>query len=107
MLEKSRRSLAPYSCGLSERASVHRGERHARHVHHVRHGYSMNLAQLLARSASTFAEHPAVSLGENVWIRYGELMRRVAAMAAGFRDLLGLEPGERVALFMGNCPQYV
>ena len=67
----------------------------------------MNLAHLLARSASTFAEHPAVSLGENVWIRYGELMRRVAAMAAGFRDLLGLEPGERVALFMGNCPQYV
>jgi long-chain acyl-CoA synthetase len=67
----------------------------------------MNLANFLARSASTFPEHAAVSLGESVWIRYGALMRRVAAMAAGFRDSLGLIPGDRVALVMGNCPQYV
>ena len=67
----------------------------------------MNLASFLARSARTFPDNPAVSLGEGVWIKYGELMRRVAAMAAGFRDTLGLLPGDRVALAMGNCPQYV
>ena len=67
----------------------------------------MNLANFLARSARTFPDRPAVSLGESVWVRYGELMRRVAAMAAGFRDVLGLLPGDCVALAMGNCPQYV
>ncbi|MEO8007213.1 MAG: AMP-binding protein [Betaproteobacteria bacterium] len=67
----------------------------------------MNLATFLARSARTFPDRPAVSLGESIWIRYGELMRRVAAMAAGFRNSLGLVPGDCVALAMGNCPQYV
>ncbi len=67
----------------------------------------MNLANFLARSARTFPDNPAVSLGESVWIRYGDLMRRVAAMAAGFRNVLGLVPGDCVALAMGNCPQYV
>ncbi len=67
----------------------------------------MNLAQFLARSARTFPDYPAVSFGESVWIRYGDLMRRVAAMAAGFRDSLGLAPGDCVAMAMGNCPEYV
>ena len=67
----------------------------------------MNLANFLVRSARTFPDNPAVSVGENVWIRYGELMRRVAAMAAGFRHSLGLVPGDCIALAMGNCPQYV
>ena len=67
----------------------------------------MNLANFLARSARTYPDRPAVSRGESVWIKYGDLMRRVAAMAAGFRDTLGLLPGDRVALVMGNCPQYV
>lgn len=67
----------------------------------------MNIAHFLARSARTFPDNPAVSLGESVWIKYGDLMRRVAAMAAGFRNALGLVPGDRVALAMGNCPQYV
>ncbi len=67
----------------------------------------MNLANFLARSARTFPDNPAVSQGENVWISYGNLMRRVAAMAAGLRHSLGLVPGDCVALAMGNCPQYV
>ena len=67
----------------------------------------MNLANFLARSARIFPDNPAVSLGESVWIKYGDLMRRVVAMAAGFRNALGLVPGDCVALAMGNCPQYV
>ena len=66
----------------------------------------MNLANFLARAARTFPDNPAVSLGESVWIRYADLMRRVAAMAAGFRNL-GLVPHDRIALAMGNCPQYI
>jgi len=67
----------------------------------------MNLANFLARSARTYPDNPAVSLGENVWIRYGDLMRRVAAMAAGFRNVLGLVAGDCVGMAMANCPQYV
>ncbi|MEO8164335.1 MAG: AMP-binding protein [Betaproteobacteria bacterium] len=67
----------------------------------------MNLTHFLARSARTFPDNPAVSLGESVWIRYGDLMRRVAAMAAGIRNGLGLLPGDCVALAMANCPEYV
>jgi long-chain acyl-CoA synthetase len=67
----------------------------------------MNLANFLARSARTFPDSPAVSLGESVWITYGDLMRRVAAMAAALRHSLGLAHGDCVALAMGNCPQYV
>ena len=67
----------------------------------------MNLAHFLARAARTLPDNPAVSLGESVWIRYGDLMRRVAAMAAGFRQSLGLLPEDRIALATGNCPEYV
>ena len=67
----------------------------------------MNIANLLARSARTVPANPALSVGESVWIRYGELMQRVAAMAAGMRNVLGLVPGDRIALAMGNCAQYV
>jgi long-chain acyl-CoA synthetase len=67
----------------------------------------MNIATFLVRSARTFPDRPAVSLGDGVWIRYGDLMQRVSAMAAGFRNSLALVPGDRVAFAMANCPQYI
>lgn len=67
----------------------------------------MNIANLLTRTARVFPDNPAVSLGDRVWIRYGELAHRVAAMAAGLRQRLRLQPGDRVALAMRNCPQYI
>jgi long-chain acyl-CoA synthetase len=67
----------------------------------------MNIATLLARAAAAHPDNPAVSVGDRVWIRYGELMRRAAAMAGGLRSRFGLRPGDRVAMAMGNCPEYV
>ena len=67
----------------------------------------MNIANFLARAARAYPDSPAVSVGDKVWIRYGALMARVAAMAANFRDVLRLQPGDRVAMAMGNCPEYV
>ena len=72
----------------------------------------MNLAQLLARSARVFPERPAVALGEQELYSYGELFRRSAAIAGKLRGGgggvgKGLQPGDRVALFMANCPQYL
>ncbi|HEX7811627.1 MAG TPA: AMP-binding protein [Burkholderiales bacterium] len=67
----------------------------------------MNIANLLARAARAYPDNPAVSVGDKVWIRYGDLVKRVATMAANFRDVLKLQPGDRVAMAMGNCPEYV
>lgn len=67
----------------------------------------MNIATFLARTARVHPDNAAVSLGEKVWVRYGELMKRVAVMAASFRNVLKLRPGDRVAMAMGNCPEYV
>ncbi len=67
----------------------------------------MNITHLLARAASVFPDNPAVSQGEHVWANYAQLMGRVAAMATAFRDRLHLVPGDRVALAMTNCPQYL
>ncbi|MDH3716124.1 MAG: acyl--CoA ligase, partial [Gammaproteobacteria bacterium] len=67
----------------------------------------MNITHLLARAASVFPDNPAVSQGGHVWANYAQLMRRIATMAAAFRERLGLVPGDRVALAMANCPQYL
>lgn len=67
----------------------------------------MNIANLLARSARTFPDHPAVSHGARAWLSYRDLMIRVAELAAALRESLHLQPGDRVALAMANCPEYI
>jgi len=67
----------------------------------------MNITQLLVRAARTCPDRPAVSLGDQVWTRYGQLMRRVVAMATALRERFRLNPGDRIALAMTNCPQYL
>ena len=67
----------------------------------------MNLAQLLARTARVFPQRPAIALGERPLCSYGEWFRRSAAIAGALRGRFGLHAGERVALFMANCPQYL
>lgn len=67
----------------------------------------MNVAQLLLRSATVFPERPAVLLGEQVLLDYRALAGRVACIAGYLRNTLRLAPGERVAIFMSNCPEYL
>ena len=67
----------------------------------------MNIAQLLARSATVFPTRPAVYLGEHMLLDYRTLANRAACIAGYLRDVLGLVPGERVAAFMTNCPEYL
>jgi len=67
----------------------------------------MNLARLLARAASAFADAPAVSLGPLRHANYAQLARRSAELAQALRTRLALAPGDRVALLMRNCPEYV
>ena len=67
----------------------------------------MNHASLLHKAALTFADLPAVAHGEAVVFTYRELASRAARLAAGFAAGLGLRPGDRLALVMKNCPEYL
>ena len=67
----------------------------------------MNIAYLLAAAARSFGDRPAVSVGDKPIWTYSGLMRRAAQVAGGLRALPGMQPGDRVALAMKNCPQYI
>jgi long-chain acyl-CoA synthetase len=67
----------------------------------------VNLANLLARAARLAPDAPAVALGERIVADYRGLAGRSAALGAALRERLGLAPGDRIGLFMTNCPAYV
>ncbi len=67
----------------------------------------MNVASLLARSATVFPGRAAVFHGEQLVSDYRGLADRVARVAGYLHDTLALAPGERVALFMANSPAYL
>ena len=60
---------------------------------------------LLSRAAQTYPDRRALVFFDH-GLTYRELDRLVDQLAAGLQDL-GLEKGERVSLFMPNCPQLV
>ncbi|HET6720139.1 MAG TPA: long-chain fatty acid--CoA ligase, partial [Rhodocyclaceae bacterium] len=66
-----------------------------------------NLAHLLTRTARCMPEQPAVFLGADCHATFAELADRVGRAAHGLQLQLGLRHGDRVAIAMGNCPQYV
>ena len=66
----------------------------------------MNIANLLFTSARRLPRVPAIALGPRTVRSYGELARRVTQLSEGLRTRLGLQPGERVAIYMQNCVEY-
>lgn len=67
----------------------------------------MNIAQLLVRSALVFPHQPAVLLGNHLVSDYRRLARHAGALGSALQSHLGLQPGDRVALLLRNCPQYL
>jgi len=67
----------------------------------------VNLARLLVRAARLHPDRPAVLLGEQPVLGYRELAERTARLAGHLHRDLGLEPGERVAVFMSNDVAYL
>ena len=65
----------------------------------------MNLAAWLARAARAHPGEPAVYAGTRPWATWAQLAERAARLAAGLRRTLA--PGERVAIVMRNCPEYL
>jgi len=66
----------------------------------------MNLAHWLFRAAAAGGDRPALMAGEEVVADYAAFRDRAAALAAALiAD--GVRPGDRVALFMANCPEFL
>lgn len=67
----------------------------------------MNLVNLLIRSAKEFPDRPAVALGNFDLFNYQDLAARVFSLSGSLKRYFGLRRGERVALYMKNCPEYL
>jgi long-chain acyl-CoA synthetase len=65
----------------------------------------VNLAALLFDVARQQPRAPAVSDSTHAW-SYGELAERIAHLAGSLRAR-GLEPGDRVMLYMENCAEFL
>ena len=66
----------------------------------------MNIALWLQRQAQEAPARPALFLGQQQVATYGEFHQRALALAGWLRRQ-DIEPGDRVAIFMANCPDYL
>ena len=66
----------------------------------------MNLAHLLQRMARQFPQRAAIFHGTHVVATYAQWAQRCAHLAQQFQDA-GLQPGDRIAIFMHNHPRYL
>jgi long-chain acyl-CoA synthetase len=67
----------------------------------------VNLAHLLANASRSFPERLAVSIGDRRLYNYAAYGGLAAQLASSMAKRLGLQPGDRVALFMTNNPEYL
>mgnify|MGYP003673704030 CR=1 FL=1 len=66
----------------------------------------MNIARLLARTAETYPDLPALAYGKDIVATYRDYAEQAAGLAGALRGKLGLDAGDRVALIMKNHPEY-
>ena len=67
----------------------------------------MNIAHWLEATARLYPASPALLTGERVDADYATFARRAAALSRTLTRTHGVAPGDRVALFMSNCTQYL
>src|SRR6266487_3951073 len=66
----------------------------------------MNLATAFAASAKENASKTAVFWGEAEFT-YERLARQSSGFAARLQSDLGVKPGDRVGLWLKNCPEFI
>jgi len=66
----------------------------------------MNLALAFAESVSRRPDKVALFWGESE-LTYGELLARAEATAGVLINAFGVKPGDRVAIWLKNCPEFV
>jgi acyl-CoA synthetase (AMP-forming)/AMP-acid ligase II len=67
----------------------------------------VNISSFLHSTAHCFPEAPALSFGDTRIWTYSGLLQRTACLAGGLRALPGMVPGDRIAMAMKNCPEYI
>ncbi len=67
----------------------------------------MNIAAHMIRAGRAFSNQPAIAKGSSVVWDYATVADRVATIAASLTQRFGLAPGDRVALMLNNCPEYL
>ncbi|MEZ5881321.1 MAG: AMP-binding protein [Nitratireductor sp.] len=67
----------------------------------------MNLAEWLVRSAQLDPDAPALFSGHEQVATYGEFAVRAAGFAGALGGKLGIEPGDRIAIFAKNSVEYL
>ena len=67
----------------------------------------MNVAEWLHRTALRMPDQPAIYWGSRLIADYGQLARAVCRLAGGLRHGYGIQPGERIGIYMPNCPEYL
>ena len=67
----------------------------------------MNLANHMIQAGKAYRAYPATALGTTILQNYGDLANRVARLAGALVNRYKLEPGDRVALVLQNCPEYL
>ncbi|MFJ2363653.1 class I adenylate-forming enzyme family protein [Pseudomonas sp. NPDC087697] len=67
----------------------------------------MNIANWLNDAGRRWPERPALFEGQRQVADYGTFVARVRSRAAQLIDEHGIAPGDRVALFMKNCCEYL
>ena len=63
------------------------------------------LPAILEKTAAAYPDNPAVIFHDRA-IPYREIQERMASLAAGLAGI-GVQKGERVAIMLPNCPQYI
>ncbi|MDC0660282.1 AMP-binding protein [Leisingera sp. SS27] len=66
----------------------------------------MNIAVWLARMAAAEGARPALFLGQDMVADYAGFHAKAASLAGWLRSQ-GIVPGDRVGIFMQNCPDYL
>ncbi len=67
----------------------------------------MNLSEWLYRTARTRPNAPALMTGERVDADYRGFAARASAIAGNLQSLFGVQPGDRVGVFMTNRTEYL
>jgi long-chain acyl-CoA synthetase len=66
----------------------------------------VNIAHFVLRNARRLPDQPAIAVGDRAFRSYRDLADRAARLASGIVSKFHLEPGDRVAFAMKNCPEY-
>jgi long-chain acyl-CoA synthetase len=66
----------------------------------------MNLTENFGARATAAPDHPAICWGDEIW-SYARLAAKSRAAAQTLRTCAGVRPGDRVAIWLQNCPEFV